>query len=165
MTHTFFPASTIVDAPPPTTLLYPSGAPQPVPVPPVSTPPAESFFSLISLLSNAPLSMSVPPIMHSVLCASRLYRSPAFVRELGLTNPEWNLAHSHPFQSLAFGAFTQTLTVLPPRFMLCILLLVRPPLVFMLWKMRSSLLPIRSLIIALLTSNSYRNCRLASSST
>lgn len=49
--------------------------------------------------------------------------------------------------------------------MLCILLLVRPPLVFMLWKMRSFLLPIRSLILALLTSNSYRNCRLASSST
>ncbi|KMZ73924.1 hypothetical protein ZOSMA_13G01320 [Zostera marina] len=31
------------------------------------------------------------------------------MRELGSTNPEWNLAHSYPFQSLAFGAFSQAL--------------------------------------------------------
>lgn len=111
MTHSFFPSSVSTDAPPPTTLPYPTGATQPVPIPPVSTPPAESFFSPISLLPNAPLSMPVPPMMHSVLSASLLYRSPAFLRELGSTNPEWNLAHSHLFQSLAFGAFTHALNV------------------------------------------------------
>ncbi|KMZ60001.1 hypothetical protein ZOSMA_62G00390 [Zostera marina] len=114
MTHSFFPSSVSTDAPPPTTLPYPTGATQPVPIPPVSTPPAESFFSPISLLPNAPLSMPVPPMMHSVLSASLLYRSPAFLRELGSTNPEWNLAHSHLFQSLAFGAFTHALNGITP---------------------------------------------------
>ncbi|KMZ57575.1 hypothetical protein ZOSMA_84G00120 [Zostera marina] len=47
--------------------------------------PVESFFSPLSILPQAPSSMPVPPLMSSALSAGRLYRSQAFVRELGST--------------------------------------------------------------------------------
>lgn len=73
--------------------------------------PVESFFSPLSILPQAPSSMPVPPLMSSALSAGRLYRSQAFVRELGSTNPEWNLTHSYPFQSLTFAVFSQAMNV------------------------------------------------------
>ncbi|KMZ63660.1 hypothetical protein ZOSMA_3G01420 [Zostera marina] len=106
-THTFFSTEAVPRSP--------LSAPAPLsPVPPlmssiVATPPVESYFTLLSMLPNAPTSMPVQPFMHSALSSGRLYRSSSFVRELGATNAEWNLAHSHPFQSLAFGAFSQAL--------------------------------------------------------
>lgn len=50
-------------------------------------------------------------MMNAALSAGRLYRSPGFLREFGATNPEWNLAHSYPFQSLDFRVFSQALNV------------------------------------------------------
>lgn len=108
-THSFFPADVVSDVPPTVVM---SQAPTSLPLHPqpiVHTPPMESFFSPLSLLPSAPSSMPVPPMMNVALSAGRLYRSPGILREFRVTNPEWNLAHSYPFQSLAFGAFSQTL--------------------------------------------------------
>ncbi|KMZ67216.1 hypothetical protein ZOSMA_271G00140 [Zostera marina] len=87
----------------------------------ISTPPMESFFSPLSLLPSAPaVSLPILPTMSSALSAGCLYRSQTFTRELGSTNPEWNLAHSHPFQSLAFDAFAQALNTITPLHAMCI---------------------------------------------
>ncbi|KMZ67486.1 hypothetical protein ZOSMA_267G00400, partial [Zostera marina] len=104
LTHTFFPTSTMSEASP-----VPYTPSMSCPMSGVSTPPMESFFSPLSLLPSPPSSMLVPAFMSSALSAGRLCQSPTFMRELGSTNPEWNLAHSYPFQSLAFGAFCQAL--------------------------------------------------------
>ncbi|KMZ63428.1 hypothetical protein ZOSMA_40G00590 [Zostera marina] len=44
------------------------------------TPPMESFFSPLSLLPNAPSSMSVPSMMNASLSVGRLYRSSTFMK-------------------------------------------------------------------------------------
>lgn len=106
MTHTFFPSEVPPVVSGATMFPITSTVSPLVPTLSAATPPMESFFSPLSLLPNAPSSLPVPPMMNAALSAGRLYRSPAFLRELGAANPEWNLAHSYPFQSLAFGAFS-----------------------------------------------------------
>lgn len=105
--HTY----TLAEASPFSSLPHVSTAPYPMFTVSASTPPMESFFSPISLFPSVPSSMLVSPMMNAALSVGRLYRSPTFTRKLGSTNPKWNLAHTYPFQSLAFGAFSQALNV------------------------------------------------------